>query len=219
LLTGFAEGVGAFVGVVNVNAHPDGAVFFEDVAKFGGDALGEENGNAGTDANKFKVRNSAEFPEEVIEFFIGEEEGVSAAEEDVADFGVLADVLEAGFKFWMEVVVLGVGDEATAGAVAAIGSATIRDEKENAVRVAMNDAVNRFGFFFSDGVEAFFGGGVGLAGARDDLAADRIFRILGVDEVEKVRGDREGEFFVGEKATGALVGIEFKVLFQILKGG
>ena len=218
-ITGFAEGVGTFVGVVDVNAHPHRAVFFEDFGEGGGDALGEKDGDTGTDTNEFDVGDGAEFAEEVVEFVVGEQEGVAAAEEDVADFGVLADVLEARFKFGVEVVILGVGDEAAAGAVAAVGGATVGNEEEDAVGVAVNDTVHRFGFFFADGVEAFLGGGLGFSGAGDDLTTDGVGGIGGIDEVEEVGGDREGEFLVGEAATGTLIGVEFEVLFQIPEGG
>ncbi len=216
---GFAEGVGTFVGVVDVKTDPNRAVFFEDFCEGGSDALGEKDRDAGTDANEFNVGDGAEFAEEVIEFAVGEQEGVAAAEEDVADFGVFADVLESRLEFGVEVVILGVGDEAAAGTVATVGGATVGNEKEDAVGVAVNDAVHRFGFFFANGVKAFFGGSLGLFGARDDLAADGVCGIGGIDEVEEVGCDCEGKFLVGEKATGALIRVEFEVLFQIPEGG
>lgn len=151
--------------------------------------------------------DGAEFAEEVVEFVIGKEEGVAAAQEDVADFGVFADVLESGFEFGVEVVILGVGDEATAGAVTAIGGAAVGDEKEDTVGVAVDDAVDGFGCFLANGVEAFFGGGMGFTRAGDDLATNGVVGVVGIDEVEEVGGNREGELLVGEVAPGAFIGV------------
>lgn len=78
----------------------------------------------------------------MIQFFIGQKEGIAAAEEDIADFGVLADVLQSGLELGVKVVVLGIRDKPAAGAVAAIGSATVCDEEEDAVGIAVNDPVN-----------------------------------------------------------------------------
>lgn len=48
--------------------------------------------------------------------------------------------------------------------------------------------------------------------ARNDLSANGVVWIGGIDEVEEVGSDREGEFFVGEPTASAFVRVELKVL-------
>ena len=91
-----------------MDAHPNGAVFLKNLAEFGGDALGKKNGNAGAYADELDVGDRSQFAEEVVEFFVGEKKGVASTEQNVSNFGVLANVLKTGFKFGMKIIILGV---------------------------------------------------------------------------------------------------------------
>ena len=122
---GFPQFQGALIGVVDVDAHPDRAVTTENIAEFRSDSLGQEDGNARANADKFDMGDFPQFAEQVIEFIVGEQQGVAPAEEYVADLRGVANVFESGFQFRVEVVVLRVGDESAAGAVAAVGGASI----------------------------------------------------------------------------------------------
>jgi hypothetical protein len=57
-----------------------------------------------------------------------------------------------------------------------------------------------------------------LALARDDLLANRAVRVVAVDEVEKIRRDRERQFLVREQAARPLLGRERHVALELLDG-
>ena len=46
------------------------------------------------------------------------------------------------------------------------------------------------------------GGGVGFLDARDHLAADRAVLVGGIDQVEEVGGDGQGELVIGQRGAG-----------------
>ena len=131
---------GEFAGVIGVDADEEGVVFLQHLAERGGDALGEKDGDAGTDADELDVGDGSEAGEDALELGVGEEEGVATGEEDVADFGVGFEVAEGGFEFGVEFLFAGTGDDAAAGAVAAVGGAAVGDEEEDAVGVTMDEA-------------------------------------------------------------------------------
>ena len=128
-----AEGVadfgGEFARVVGVDADEERMKFFQHRAEFGRDALRQEDGDARADAEKFNVRTRAQLGEQMLQLVIAQEQGVAAAEEDVADFGMRGDVGDLLVELGMEVVAGGVADEARAGAIAAIRRAAVGDEE------------------------------------------------------------------------------------------
>ena len=180
--------------MVDVDAHPERVVLCEHAAEFRRDALREEDGDAGADADEFDVRDAAETFEHGLEPVVGEEEGIAAGEEDVADFRVGFEVAVGGFEFGVEFLFAGAADDAAAGAVAAVGGAAVGDEEEDAVRVAVDEAWDGHVGVFAAGVGHFFLMVPCFLDARDDLTADGAIRVGGVDEVEEVRGDGEREF-------------------------
>src|SRR4051812_1846586 len=71
-----------FARMVRMNADEERMKFFQHLAQFRRDALGQKNRNARADAQKFQMRNRAKLAEEMFEAFVTEEERVAAAEED-----------------------------------------------------------------------------------------------------------------------------------------
>lgn len=155
---GGADFEGEFAGMVDVDADKERMVFLQDAAEFGSDALGEENGDAGADAEEFEMGNGPGAGEELVELFVREEEGISTREEDIADFGVLFEVAEGFVEIGVELLLTGSADDAAAGAVAAVGGAAVGDEEENPVGVTMNQAGDGHVGIFAAGVGHFFRG-------------------------------------------------------------
>ena len=214
-LAGGREFAGDFLGMIRVDAHPDRPVLTEDLGELGRDALRQEDRDARTEADEFDVFDRAETSEERVELGVGQQQRVAAGEQDVTDFGMGLDVLQTCLELGMEVVRLGVGDQAAARAVAAIGSATVSDQEEDAVRVAVDDARYGHGALFADGVLGFARSDVRLLDAGDDLPADRAVRILGVDQVEEMGGDRQGQLMRGEQAPFPLFLGQFEALLEL----
>src|SRR5882762_6380408 len=116
--------------MVGVDAHPDRAVFLEDIAQRGRDALRQENRNARAEADELDVLDRTQARKQMFEFIVGEEEGIAAGEEHVPNFGMRLDVAQALFVLRVKIIILSVGNQTAARAVATIGGAAIRDQKE-----------------------------------------------------------------------------------------
>ena len=58
-----------------------------------------------------------------------------------------------------------------------------------------------------------------LIAPRNDLLANRAVRISPIDEVEKIRRDRERELLFGEKTAGFLLWRQGQVTLQLLNRG
>jgi hypothetical protein len=78
-----AEGVaylgGDFTRVIGVDGDEEGVELAQGFAQGGRDALGEEDGDAGANADELDVGDGAESSEELGELVVGEEEGIAAA--------------------------------------------------------------------------------------------------------------------------------------------
>ena len=116
--------------------------FLQHVTKLRRDALRKENGDARTDADELDVLDGAQFTEKVSQLIVGKEQRIASAEEDVADGRGAPDVIELAIEFGMEIVAGSVADEPRAGAIAAIGGATVGDQKEHAIGIAMDQTRN-----------------------------------------------------------------------------
>ena len=128
-------------------------MLLEHLAQLGRDALGKEHGDARADADELHMRDGAETAQQVVELAVAEQERVAAGEQHVADFGMGLDVTQALLVFGMEIVVLRVRNQPAPGAIAAIGGATVGDQKQHAVRITMHEARHRRVFVLPQRVE------------------------------------------------------------------
>ena len=140
----------------------------------------------------------------MVEFLVGEQQRIAAGEKHVAHLRVRLDVAESLLVFRVEVVVLRVADEPAARAIAAIGGAAVGDEEQHAVGITVDEAGHGGVFVLAERVEHLARGNHHLVTARDELLAQRAIGVPAVDEVEKIRRDRERKLLVGEEATGFL---------------
>ena len=69
---------GEFTGMVCMDAHPEGMMLLKDPAKFRGDALRQEDRNAGSNPDKLNMRDGPELGEQRIELVIGKEERIAS---------------------------------------------------------------------------------------------------------------------------------------------
>jgi len=126
-------------------------------------------------------------------------------------FEVFDGLIPLGFEF----LVRNSGNDAGAGAVAAIGCAAVGDEKKDAIGVAVDESGDWHVGIFATGVGQFRKVGVGFLNARDDLSADRAIGIGGMNEIEEVRRDGSGQFGPGEENTGSFFFRECKAFFDV----
>jgi hypothetical protein len=129
------------------------------------------------------------------------------------------EVAVGGFEFGVEFLFACAADDAAAGAVAAVGGAAVGDEEEDAVRVAVDEAWDWHVGVFAAGVGHFFLMVPCFLDTGDDLTADGAIRVGGVDEVEEVGSDGEGELVAGEEDPGAFFFGEDEVFFELGEGG
>ncbi len=130
-------------------------MFPEDVGKGWCDALWQKHRDPGSDADEFDMWNRPQFTQQVIQTVVAEQKRITTAQENIAYLRMRADVFESFFVAGMEVVVLGIGYQAAAGAVAAVGCAAIGNEKQDAVGIAVNEPFHRHRVFLSYGIEQF----------------------------------------------------------------
>jgi hypothetical protein len=103
---------GQFPGVVDVDADPERVEFLEHGAEFGRDPLRQEDGDPAADAEKFDVLDGAQSAEKIFEARIGKQERVAAGKEDVADFGVLLQVVDGAVEIELEFLFADAAEEA-----------------------------------------------------------------------------------------------------------
>src|SRR5260221_10795209 len=100
-------------------------IFAQHSAKRGRDSLRQKNRDARADAQELDMRNGAQLAEQVLQFFITEQQRVAAAEQHIAHGWRVANVLDLLVEMRMEIVSAGVAHQPGACAIAAIRSATI----------------------------------------------------------------------------------------------
>ncbi len=148
----------------------------------------------------------AEPAEDLLEELRGQGQAVAARDEHVADLGRPAEVLELGLVL-LAVEVLGrVADDPAPGAVAAVARALGRDEHQDPVRVAMDEARDRRVAVLGERVLHHRGERLLLTAERDDLAPDRVVGVLRVDQADEVGRDVDPELVRGAEAVALLVG-------------
>src|SRR5687768_9769302 len=95
-------------------------------------------GDPTPDAYDFDVRDLPQPLKDVLETAVGEHHRIAARQNDVANLGVLTDVLERRVVL-VERDLLGIANLAAASAEAAVGRADRADEEQRAVGVPMCD--------------------------------------------------------------------------------
>ena len=114
---------------------------------------------------------------------LGEHEGIAACQNDLPDGGCGANVVECGCQFGVGEVVAGIGsDHFAAETEAAVDRADAHDLQEHAVGVAVHEAGYRALGVIADRVGVFSSVGDEFGGAGNELAGDRVGRIIRLDQ-------------------------------------
>ena len=201
--------------MIEVNAHPNRTVFFENLAELRRDPLRQKHGDARADPDKLHMFDRAQPRQKVLELLVREQQGITAREQYVAHLGVGLNVTQALLIFGMKVVVLRVGHQTAPRAIAAVGRTAVRHEKEHAIRIPMHQPRHRRVSVLSERIEALLLADHHLTRAGNDLLANRAVGIVTVDQVEKIRGDRERQLLVCKGAASLLVGGERHELLEL----
>ena len=199
---------GQFARMIGVNTDKKRMIFLQHRAKFRRDALGQENGNACADAQEFQMRNGAKLAEQMLQSLIAEQQWIAAAQQNITNFGMVADVFDLLVELRMKIVTRGVAHKPRASAVTAVGSAPIGDQKQNAIGIAMNQAWHWRVGIFTARIRHFPRRGIGLFDARDDLPSDGTILIGWINQVEKIRRDGQSQLVVGQRGTRKFLGCE-----------
>ena len=154
--------------------------------------------------------------QDLLEQLRGEGQAVAAGDQDVADLRRPAQVLELRLVVAAVEVLGRVADDPRPRAVAAVARALGRDQHQDPVRVAMDEARHRRVAVLGERVLHHRGEGAVLAADRDDLAADRVVRVVRVDQADEVRRDVDPELVRGGE-TGALVVGQVEDLLDLLE--
>ena len=180
---------GDLVRMVKVGIDPDGVVLLQQRAHILVDALRQKDRNTRAEADDLDVRDGAKAGQDLLEIGQRQRQRIAAGDDNVADLGMVGDVLNHHLDAALTCRPVLVDPFPLARAVTAVKRAIRRDEKEAAVWIAMNDSGDRRVAFFVQRVPRQFAGIEQLFDRRHRLQAQRIVRIVEVDETEVVGGD------------------------------
>ena len=152
------------------------------------------------------MRNRPQPAQQILQLFIVQQQRVAAAQQHVADFRMLGDVVDLPVEIGMKIVAAGVAHQPRAGAIAAITRATVGDQKQHAVGIAMHQARHRRMRVFAARVAHFPGGGERFLQARHHLAANRAILVRRINQIEKIGRDAQRQLVVGQLRAGQFLG-------------
>src|SRR5207244_8377172 len=101
------------------------------------------NRDARADTEKFDVRNFPQPAKQMVQFFIAEKQRVASAEQDISDRWGVANVSNLFVETRMKIVAAGITNQARTRAIAAIRRATIGNQEQHAIGVAMHQTCDR----------------------------------------------------------------------------
>src|SRR5207248_9589827 len=161
------------------------------------------------------MTNRAQPAKQFGELIVAEDECVAAAQKDIAHFGVLLEIAERFFEIRVQFLLTDAADHPTARAISAVTSAAIRHEKENPIRISMDQTRQRHMRVFAAWVSHVVLRCPRFFDPWNDLTPDWIVRIIPRDEVEKVRRDGEGELVTGKQNPAAFLFAKIDMLLEL----
>ncbi len=177
-----------------MDADPEGMVALEHLHQRGGDPLRKDGRRLCADPDELHVRDLPQTHEQPFDLFVGQGQRIAAGEEDVPHFRMRRDVLDALFPLrGIQAVVAVVSDHPRTGAVAAVGRAGPRHEKQDAVRIAMDDSGNRAVLILMERVVRFAAAAEVFVNGGHNRPAQGLLRVPWIEETRVVRGDRKRE--------------------------
>ncbi len=181
---------GQFGRVHEVDAHPQRVVPPQHPAQLRRDPLRQDGRHLGAQPHELHVRDGAHPRQQPVEPVVHHRQWVAAGNQHVPNLRVGRDVVQGPLVLLrIEVVLAGLADHPRPRAIPAVGGAKARDKEQHPVRVAVDQPRHRHMAVFSQRV-------VRLPGRRDELPghghhrlAQRLVRILCVQQRGIVRRD------------------------------
>ena len=112
----------------------------QSVAEFRSDSLWQKHGDACSDPKKFHMRYGPEFLEKETKLVVAQQERVTATEEHIPYLVVTPDIVDLLLEVRMKIITGRVADESRTRAVTAVTGAPVRHQKQDAVRITMDQA-------------------------------------------------------------------------------
>ena len=119
------------------------------------------------------MRNGAQFTQQEFEFVVAEEQGITAAQQHIADDRGLTDVGDLLREIRVKIIAGGIAHETRSRAVTTVSRATIGHQKQDAIRVPMHQPWNGRVRILAARIRHFPWRGMRLFQARDHLPANR----------------------------------------------
>ena len=129
---------GRLARVVGVDIDPHRVKLFQHRAQGRRDALRQKHRDPRTDPQQFNVRNLAQLPEQAFEPVIVEQQWIAAAEQHVAHFAMVSEVIQRRAEIGFEMVFPHPADHAAARAISAVRRAPVGHQKQHAVGIPVH---------------------------------------------------------------------------------
>ena len=208
-----------FVGMGEVDAHIQRMIFLQHVDQGAGDALRQNSWHFGADADDLDMGNAPQPRKQVFHMQLGHGKGVSSGNQDIADLGMLLDVIKAGLPRFNPDVAFIFCHHARTRTVPAIGGAEAGNQEQNPVGIAVHQPRHGHGSILAARVGHFLRRNQRFLDPRNDLPPDRAIGIVGIDEIEELGRDAHAQLCPGEQHPRAFLRREAEVGFQGLEIG
>ena len=208
---------GDFIGMVEMRVQPNGMVLFEHCAKLRGDPLRHDNRGSAAEADDFNMGHLAQLADDVFKLFVALHECVAAGKKNIANFGMIADIVETFLDLAIGNGGIVLPRKPAAGAVTAVHGALVGDKEQNPVRITMSQTGHGGIRILMKGVKLVLGSLIKLCRGRNALTTNGIIGIVRVDEGEIIGSDRHAERAEAFRNALFFLGSQGDVFFEIFK--
>ena len=205
--------------VVDMHAHPERMIFLQHLAELRGDALGKKDRHTSSNADKLDMRNRSHPAYQIPQFLVRKKERVASGKEDVAHFDVLLKIGECLVEIRVQFLFAGAAHHPAAGAITAVGSASVGHKEKDPVRISVHQAGDGHMAILSTRIGHLPRRRVSLLHAWDHLPANGAIGIIRLDEIEEVRCDGKRELASCEQGPCPLRGSHGDEVLEFPKRG
>ena len=154
----------------------------EHITKFLCYALRHENWYARADTHDLHMRNFAQPAQQLFQNLRSQHQRIATRKQDIPNLWCILDVINLHLEFMTVESLARVANDTRAGAITAVGSTLSCYQHQHTIRVAMHQPWHRRMPVFGQGIFHHRRKSLHLFGARNDLLAHRILRVIWVDE-------------------------------------
>lgn len=208
---------GDFIGMVEMRVQPNGMVLFEHCAKLRGDPLRHDNRGSAAETDDFNMGHFAQLADDVFKLFVALHECVAAGKKNIANFGMIADIVETFLDLAIGNGGIMLPRKPAAGAVTAVHGALVGDKEQDPVRITMSQTGHGGIRVLMKGVKLVLGSLIKLCRGRNALTTNGIIGIVRVDEGEIIGSDRHAERAEAFRNALFFLGSQGDVFFEIFK--